>query len=186
MELPAPWTTVPGPGGPTEHSGEKHFFVVDTFSVKGDPEGHTCGVHMCGCVRGSLGLPHLGQMRRARIESPGKSSCPPLASDPSASHGAPWSLSTWHIWQAPPPQACPSWALFPGKHFHPLRCSAQPRSLPAPGPSSETSLELTFCPHLSSHACPCPTTVSWGSDQPPCFCSWPLLHSAHASQSGAF
>lgn len=102
MELPSPWTTVPRPGGPTEHSGEKRLFVLDTFSVKGDPEGHTCGVHMCGCVRGSLGLPHLGQMRRARIESPGKSSCPPLASDPSASHGAPWSLSTWHIWQAPP------------------------------------------------------------------------------------
>lgn len=75
--------TVPGPGGPTEHKGEKHLFAVDTLSVEDDSEKCTRGVHMCGCQKGSFGFPHLGQMRSTGIESPS------LASDPSASRGAP-------------------------------------------------------------------------------------------------
>lgn len=93
--------TAPDPGGVTEHKGEKHLFAVDALSVKDDSEKCTHGVHMCGCRKDSFGFPHLGQMRSSRIESP------PLASDPSASHGTPWSLSTWHIWQAPPTSLLP-------------------------------------------------------------------------------
>ena len=96
--------TVPDPGGPTEHKGKKHLFAIDTLSVEDDSEKCTRGVHMCGCQKGSFEFPHLGQMRSTRIESPS------LASDPSASHGAPWSLSTWHISGKLPPQAFHLWS----------------------------------------------------------------------------
>lgn len=143
--------TVPDPGGPTEHKGEKHLFAVDTLSVEDDSEKCTRGVHMCGWQKGSFGFPHLGQMRSARIESPS------LASDPSASHGAPWSPSTWHIWEAPPTSLPPMvklkannlsphspWLQGLGVGFTPLLVNSRDGKMWGP-------VEISVCPPPHSH-----------------------------------